>query len=196
MEVLSEHELSPDLFTYDMDLYITLGPGLHFIEFFHVNDSILQDQNWGNDLQALEYSIDITKVTTELGEEPWFAPSDEAKCWGSTVRWILGLGMMLPAIYLVYAMRKTRRDAARIGAMKQRLAMLTNLLDEGAESPEQTRKSLVRSLEAVAILPWESAIASWGEPQRSYTTDGTSIAVWNLDSRLAKSLAIGHSLLV
>ena len=188
MEVLSEHELSPDLFTYDMDLYITLGPGLHFIEFFHVNDSILQDQNWGNDLQALEYSIDITKVTTEIGEEPWFAPSDEAKFWGTTVRWILGLGMMLPAIYLVYAMRKTRRDAARIGAMKQRLAMLTNLLDEGAESPEQTRKSLVRSLEAVATLPWESAIASWGEPQRSYTTDGTSIAVWNLDSRLAKSL--------
>ena len=34
MEVLSEHELSPDLFTYDMDLYVTLGPGLHFIEFY------------------------------------------------------------------------------------------------------------------------------------------------------------------
>ncbi|MED5497586.1 MAG: hypothetical protein VX872_08510, partial [Candidatus Thermoplasmatota archaeon] len=185
MEVLSEHELSPDLFTYDMDLYITLGPGLHFIEFHHVNDSILQDQNWGNNLQALEYSIEITKVTTEIGEEPWFAPSDEAKFWGTTVRWILGLGMMLPAIYLVYAMRKTRRNAARIGAMKQRLAMLTSLLDEGTESPEQTRKSLVRSLEAVATLPWESAIDSWGEPQRSYTTDGTSIAVWNLDSRLA-----------
>ena len=45
--------------------------------------------------------------------------------------------MMLPAIYLVYAMRKTRRNAARIGAMKQRLAMLTNLLDEGTESPEK-----------------------------------------------------------
>ena len=187
MEVLSEHELSPDLFTYDMDLYITLGPGLHFIEFYHVNDSILQDQNWGNDLQPLEYNIDITKVTTEIGEEPWFAPSDEAKFWGTTVRWILGLGMMLPAVYLLYAMQKTRRNAARIGAMKQRLAMLTNLLDEGTKSPEQTRKSLVRSLEAVATLPWESAIASWGEPQRSYTTDGTSIAVWNLDSRLAKS---------
>jgi len=188
MEVLSEHQLSPDLFTNDMDLYVTLGPGFHFIEFYHVNDSVLQNQNWGNDLQALEYSIDITKVTTEIGEEPWFAPSDEAKFWGTTVRWILGLGMMLPAIYLVYAMRKTQRNAARIGAMKQRLAMLTNLLDEGAESPERTRKSLVRSLEAVATLPWDSAIASWGEPQRSYTTDGTSIAVWNLDPRLAKSL--------
>ena len=188
MEVLSEHELSPDLFTYDMDLYVTLGPGLHFIAFYHANDSILQNQNWGNDLQALEYNIDITKRTTEIGEEPWFAPSDEAKFWGTTVRWILGLGMVLPAIYLVYAIRKTRRNAARIGAMKQRLAMLTNLLDEGTESPEQTRRSLVRSLEAVATLPWESAIDSWGEPQRSYTTDGTSIAVWNLDSRLAKSL--------
>ena len=53
---------------------------------------------------------------------------------------------------------------------------------------EQTRKSLVRSLEAVATLPWQSAIASWGNPEQSYTTDGTSIAVWNLDARLAKSL--------
>ena len=188
MDVLSEHQLTPDLFTNGMDLYITLGPGLHILEFYHANDSILQNQNWGNDLQALEYELQITKVTTELGEEPWFAPSDEAKFWGSTVRWILGLGMMLPAIYLVYTMRKTQRNAARIGAMKERLNLLTNLLDEGTKSPEQTRKSLVRSLEAVATLPWESAIASWGEPQRSYTTDGTSIAVWNLDPRLAKSL--------
>ena len=46
----------------------------------------------------------------------------------------------------------------------------------------------MRSLEAVATLPWQSAIASWGNPEQSYTTDGTSIAVWNLDARLAKSL--------
>jgi hypothetical protein len=188
MEVLQEYTLSPDMFTNDMDLYITVGPGLHMIEFHHANVSVLENQEWGNNLAALNYEITITKVTTEIGEEPWFAPSDEAKFWGSTVRWILGLGMMLPALFLVYSMRKTRRDAARIGAIKQRLALLTNLLDEGKESPEQTRKSLVRSLEAVATLPWESAIASWGEPERSYTTDGTSIAVWNLDSRLAKSL--------
>ena len=61
MEVLSEHELSPDLFTYDMDLYVTLGPGLHFIEFYHVNDSILQDQNWGNDLQARNTALTSRK---------------------------------------------------------------------------------------------------------------------------------------
>ena len=188
MGVLSEHTLSPDTIYFDMDLYITLGPGLHLIEFYHVNDSILQNQTWGNELRALTYNIQITKVTTEIGEEPWFAPSDEAKFWGTTVRWILGIGMILPALYLAHTMRKTRREAARIGAMKQRLTLLTNLLDEGTKSPEQTRKSLVRSLEAVATLPWESAIASWGEPQRSYTTDGTSIAVWNLDPRLAKSL--------
>lgn len=188
MEVLQEYELTPDLFTNDMDLYISVGPGLHLIEFYHANESVLEDQNWSNNLPALEYDMSITKVTTEIGEEPWFAPSDEAKFWGSAVRWILGIGMMLPAIYLVYSMRKTRRDAARIGAMKQRLAMLTSILNEGSESPEKTRKSLVRSLEAVATLPWDSAIASWGEPERSYSTDGTSIAVWNLDPRLAKSL--------
>ena len=188
MEVLQEYTLTPDMFTYDMDLYITVGPGMHLIKLYHANGSVLENQTWGNDLDAPGYEITITKVTTEIGEEPWFAPSDEAKFWGSTVRWILGLSMMLPALYLFYSMRKTRRDAARIGAIKERLELLSNLLDEGKESPEKTRKSLVRSLQTVATLPWESAIASWGKPEQSYTTDGTSIAVWNLDSRLAKSL--------
>ena len=140
MEVLQEYLLTPDLFTNDMDLYISVGPGLHLIEFYHANESVLENQNWSNDLPALEYDMSITKVTTEIGEEPWFAPSDEAKFWGSAVRWILGIGMMLPAIYLVYSMRKTRRDATRIGAMKQRLAMLTSILNEGSESPEKDKK--------------------------------------------------------
>ena len=187
METLQEYTLTPDLFTNSMDLYITVGPGNHLIKLYHTNDSVLENQTWGNDLDPLEYEITITKVTTEIGEEPWFAPSDEAKFWGSTVRWILGVGMMLPALYLFYSIRKTKGQAARIGAIKRRLELLSNLLDEGKETPEQTRKSLVRSLEAVATLPWQSAIASWGEPQHSYTTDGTSIAVWNLDPRLAKS---------
>ncbi len=187
MESLQEYTLTPDLFTNSMDLYITVGPGNHLIKLYHTNDSVLENQTWGNDLDPLEYEITITKVTTEIGEEPWFAPSDEAKFWGSTVRWILGVGMMLPALYLFYSIRKTKRQATRIGAIKRRLELLSNLLDEGKETPEQTRKSLVRSLEAVATLPWQSAIASWGEPQHSYTTDGTSIAVWNLDPRLAKS---------
>ena len=188
MEILQKHTLTPDMFTYDMEVYITVGPGMHLIVFEHRNESILSNQTWGNDLDKLEYEITITKVTTEIGEEPWFAPSDEAKFWGSTVRWILGIGMILPAVYLLYSMRRTRRYGEKIGAIKQRLELLTQLLDEGKESPQQTRKSLVRSLEAVATLPWSSAISSWGEPDQSYTTDGTSIAVWNLDSRLAKSL--------
>ena len=187
MELLQEYTLTPDLFTNSIDLYITVGPGNHLIKLYHTNDSVLENQTWGNDLDPLEYEITITKVTTEIGEEPWFAPSDEAQFWGSTVRWILGVGMILPALYLTYSIRRTKRHAVRIGAIKRRLELLSNLLDEGKETPEQTRKSLVRSLEAVATLPWQSAIASWGEPQHSYTTDGTSIAVWNLDIRLAKS---------
>ena len=187
MEELQQYTLSPDMFTYDMDLYITVGPGMHLIKLYHADSSILNNQTWSNNLDSLEYDITITKVTTEIGEEPWFAPSEEAKFWGSTVRWILGLGMMLPALYLVVSMRNTRRAAARIGAMKERLEILSQLLDEGKKTPEQTRKSLVQSLQAVATLPWESAIASWGEPKQSYTTDGTSIAVWTLDPRLAKS---------
>ena len=187
MEILQERPLSPDI-EGDMDIYITVGPGLHILELHHADESVLNNQTWSNDLSELEYEITITKVTTEIGEEPWFAPSDEAKFWGSTVRWILGIGMIIPALFLVYTMRKTKREGERLGAMKQRLKILTNLLDEGKESPKQTRRSLVRSLQAVATLPWQSAIASWGDPEHAYTTDGTSLAVWNLDPRLAKSL--------
>ena len=187
MEILQERPLSPDI-EGDMDIYITVGPGLHVLELHHADERVLENQTWSNDLPELEYEITITKVTTEIGEEPWFAPSDEAKFWGSTVRWILGIGMIIPALFLVYTMRKTKREGERLGAMKQRLKILTNLLDEGKESPKQTRKSLVRSLQAVATLPWQSAIASWGDPEHAYTTDGTSLAVWNLDPRLAKSL--------
>jgi hypothetical protein len=188
MERLQEYPLTPDLFTNDMDLYISVGPGMHLIELYHANESVLSNQTWGNDLPALEYEITITKVTTEIGEEPWFAPSDEAKFWGSAVRWILGLGMMVPAVYLFYSIRRTKRIAEEVGALRERLDLLTKLLDEGKETPQQSRKSLVRSLEAVATLPWDSAITSWGEPRQIYTTDGTSVAVWNLDPRLAKSL--------
>ena len=188
LEVLQEFVLTPDLFDSKMDLYITVGPGYHLLELYHANDSILDNQTWSNDLASLDYEIRMTKVTTEIGEEPWFPPSEEAKFWGSAIRWVLGFGMMIPALYLVLSIRKTRLHAERLGAMKQRLRVLTNLLDEGKESPEKTRKTLVRSLQAVATLPWQSAISSWGEPEQSYTTDGTSIAVWNLDPRLAKSM--------
>ena len=186
MEVLQALPLNPDM-NNEMDIYITVGPGLHILEFYHAEEGVLDNQSWSNDLTTLDYEITITKVTTEIGEEPWFAPSEEAKFWGSAVRWMLGIGMIIPALFLVYTMQKTKREGKRLGAIKERLRILTNLLDEGKESPEQTRKSLVRSLQAVATLPWQSAIASWGEPAYAYTTEGTSLAVWNLDPRLAKT---------
>ena len=186
MEVLQALPLSPDV-NNEMNIYITVGPGLHILEFHHAEEGVLDNQSWSNNLVALDYEITITKVTTEIGEEPWFAPSEEAKFWGSAVRWMLGIGMIIPALFLVYTMQKTKREGRRLGAIKERLRILTNLLDEGKESPEQTRKSLVRSLQAVATLPWQSAIASWGKPEYAYTTDGTSLAVWNLDPRLAKT---------
>jgi hypothetical protein len=135
----------------------------------------------------LTYTITTTKVTTEEGEEPWFPPSDEAKLWGSAIRWILGITMILPAAYLFYKIRSTRSEGRRLGAVRERLKILSELLDSGIETPKQTRKTLVKSLEAVATLPWQSACESWGVPDRTYSTQGTSLAIWKLDQRLAKN---------
>ena len=186
LETESEYTISFDPFSNEGELYFNVGPGIHLIEFSHQNKDILSNETWSNDLQSISYTITTTKVTTEEGEEPWFPPSEEAKLWGSAVRWILGMTMILPASYLFYKIRSTRSQGRRLGAVRERLKILSALLDSGAESPKQTRKTLVKSLEAVATLPWQSACESWGTPDRTYSTDGTSLAIWKLDQRLSK----------
>ena len=79
----------------------------------------------------MTYTITTTKVTTEEGEEPWFPPSEEAKLWGSALRWILGITMILPATYLLYKIRSTRSQGRRLGAVRERLKILSALLDSG-----------------------------------------------------------------
>lgn len=186
-ETKSEYLIEFDPLSNEGDVYLSVGPGMHLIEFAHQNENILTNQTWSNDLQSLTYTITTTKVTTEEGEEPWFPPSDEAKLWGSAIRWILGITMILPAAYLFYKIRSTRSEGRRLGAVRERLKILSELLDSGIETPKQTRKTLVKSLEAVATLPWQSACESWGVPDRTYSTQGTSLAIWKLDQRLAKN---------
>ena len=33
-----------------MDIYITVGPGLHILEFYHAEEGVLDNQSWSNDL--------------------------------------------------------------------------------------------------------------------------------------------------
>ena len=185
-ETESEYTMAFDIVSNYGEVYLNVGPGLHLIEFTHKNENILENQTWSNELQSVSYTISTTKVTTEEGEEPWFPPSDEAKLWGSTIRWILGISMVLPAAYMFYKIKSTRSKGRRLGAVRERLKILSALLDSGSETPKQTRKTLVKSLEAVATLPWQSACESWGIPDRTYSTDGTSLAIWKLDQRLSK----------
>jgi hypothetical protein len=94
--------------------------------------------------------------------------------------------MILPAAFLFYKIKSTRAEGRRLGAVHERLKILTAILDSGSETPKRTRKTLVKSLEAVATLPWQSACESWGIPDRTYSTQGTSLAIWKLDQRLSK----------
>lgn len=182
----SEYNIEFDSLSNEGDIYLSVGPGMHLIVLTHKDESILTNQTWSNDLQSVSYTITTTKVTTEEGEEPWFPPSDEAKLWGTTIRWILGITMILPGLFLLYKIRSTRNEGRRLGAVRERLKILSKLLDSGVETPKQTRKTLVKSLEAVATLPWQAACESWGIPDRTYSTQGTSLAIWKLDQRLSK----------
>lgn len=185
-ETEAEYTIEFDPLSNEGEIYLNVGPGKHLIEFTHKDENILANQTWSNELQSVSYTITTTKVTTEEGEEPWFPPSEEAELWGVVVRWILGFAMILPALFMFYKIKSTRSKGRRLGAVRERLKILTALLDSGSESPKQTRKTLVKSLEAVSTLPWQSACESWGTPDRTYSTEGTSLAIWKLDQRLSK----------
>ena len=109
-------------------------------------------------------------------------PNQEAVTWGERVRWILGIGMLLPALLLAWNLRMQRNQAAEILENKERIKWIQNRIREvGAK---QASKDLEKSLSGLALLEWEDAIQSWGPPMLRHMTEGIDIAAWSLDEEL------------
>ena len=137
-----------------------LGLGTHFLRIQLPNGSESLPQEWGGNASVYEYTLDIYYELVDEGEEPWFPPNQEAVTWGERVRWILGIGMLLPALLLAWNLRMQRNQAAEILENKERIKWIQNRIREvGAK---QASKDLEKSLSGLALLEWEDAIQSWG----------------------------------
>ena len=159
-----------------------LGLGTHFLRIQLPNGSDSLPQEWGGNASVYAYTLDIHYELVDEGEEPWFPPNQEAVTWGERVRWILGIGMLLPAILLAWNLRIQRNQAAEILENKKRIKWVKQRIQEvGAK---QASKDLEKSLSGLALLEWEDAILSWGEPMLRHMTEGIDIAAWALDEQL------------
>ena len=143
-------------------------------------EGVLDNQSWSNDL-TLDYEITITKAITEIGEEPWFAPS---KKWNFGVQQYDDTGNWhdYPCPFPVYTMQnKARRCARNEGAV--------TYLDQ----PSRWRKGIAWTDEKITCLIAPGcrnitlAICDCivGRTSHAYTTEGTLLG--NLDPRLAKT---------
>ena len=170
-----------------LKLSLKVGRGTHYLQIRHTNASNVTQENWGNDTASMEYIITPSYLLVDEGEEPWFPPSDDAVFWGGVVRWALGAAFLIPVIYLIVQLRRSREYGREIFSKKERLEWYRKCLDTGEADVSSSQKDLVRALHAVAQLTWEDGLEAWGKPALKHRTEGLDLAVWRIDHRMAKT---------
>ncbi len=168
----------------DLQVAMEVPRGTHFFRISLVNANSVN--SWGEYTEPHNYQIITTYELVDEGEEPWFPPDENAKKWGSFARWFMGLVLLIPAAYLLLSYRGKQHLAKELHNKEQRLDWLKSQLDKGI-SPRKNQKSLAKSLDIIAILDWDDACQTWGEPDLMYRTEGVAISVWKLDPRIVKN---------
>lgn len=162
-----------------------LGLGTHFLRVEHVDGADAVTGKWGEEGAEIRYSMRLNYQLIDEGEEPWFAPNESAQIWGERVRWMLGISFLLPALFLLFHIRRDKRFAAQLKAMKDRREWLIQCIAK-ADSNRQSSRNLTRALRTVASMEWEESIESWGEPCLRHHTLGIDLAIWRLEDEKAE----------
>ena len=184
-EVLDTSVSSSSLESLKVSLKV--GRGTHYLQIRHANATDVTNHNWGDDAESLMYTISPSYLLVDEGDEPWFPPSEDAVFWGGVARWVLGTSFLIPVLYLVIYLQRSRAYANEIFSKKARLDWYRRRLDSGEVNITTSQKDLVRALHAVAQLPWDDGVETWGQPVLSHRTESLDLAVWRVDQRMAKT---------
>jgi hypothetical protein len=183
---LDEDELKDEILNGQGDsVSAQFGQGSHLIRISLFDADAVLNTTWGDDLPVLNYTLEMAHGVVDEGDEPWFEPDDASQIWGERLRWILGFSFLIPVLYLAQMQRRRTRLAKTMMAQRERLRRIVQRLDEG-RPVEQERRDLHLALDAVAILDFEDACLSWGNPDLRHRTNELALAAWRLDARLAR----------
>ena len=164
-----------------------VGRGTHYLQIRAINSSDVTQHDWGSDVPSIDYTLTPSYSLIDEGEEPWFPPSEDAVFWGGVARWVLGTAFLIPVVYLLIHLQRSRTYGREIFSKKERLEWYRTRLDSGESNVIASQKDLVRALHAVAQLEWEDGLDTWGQPSLHHRTEGLDLAVWRIDKRMAKT---------
>ena len=165
---------------------LELPPGTHFVRVSHVDVANATNHTWGSQVAPVNYMISTASEMIEEGYAPYFPPDDETVKWGEVARWFMGLLFLAPCVYFAVIFSSNRKRAMEMSLKTEQLAWFKQQMDSGDAQPNTLRKSLDKSLQAIAQLDWATACTTWGSPDGQHRTEGVAMAAWILDPRLAK----------
>jgi hypothetical protein len=131
--------------------------------------------------------ISTASEMIEEGYAPYFPPDDDTVKWGEVARWFMGLLFLAPCLYFAVIFSSNRKRGMEMSLKTEQLAWFKHQMDSGGAQPNTLRKSLDKSLQAIAQLDWSTACTTWGSPDGQHRTEGVAMAAWILDPRLAKT---------
>ena len=105
----------------------------------------------------------------------------------------MGILFLLPVVYLIVHVQRSKSYAASVAEKKQRLAWYTSRLDSGESNVKQARTDMAKALHAVAQLEWQDGLEAWGPQRLEHRTEDVALAVWRVDERLATTEGLGLS---
>ena len=166
---------------------LELPPGTHFVRVSHVDVANATNHTWGSQVAPVNYMISTASEMIEEGYAPYFPPDDDTVKWGEVARWFMGLLFLAPCLYFAVIFSSNRKRAMEMSHKTEQLAWFKHQMDSGGAQPDTLRKSLDKSLQAIAQLDWSTACTTWGSPDGQHRTEGVAMAAWILDPRLAKT---------
>ena len=166
---------------------LELPPGTHFVRVSHNDVSNVTNHSWGSQVNSIPYMITTASQVIDEGYEPYFPPDESTVKWGEVARWFMGLLFLAPCIYFAVYFSSQRKRALEMSTKTEQLAWFKQQMDTGEVEPNTLRKTLDKSLQAIAQLDWATACTTWGPTDGEHRTDGIAMAAWVLDKRLAKN---------
>jgi len=170
-----------------IQLAIEVSQGTHFFRVSLLDAVNYTQHEWGEDVPSIAYFLSSSYSLIDEGDEPYFPPDENAEKWGVRARFFLGALFLVPVAYIGVLQYRTKKTAENLFKKSEQLAWFKQQMDSGERTPQQSRKSLTKALQAISLLNWEEANKAWGKTDLEYRTENIALAVWKLDRRMAKT---------
>ena len=169
--------------TYEK-LQTELYPGTHYIKLINIRMGQSQDWSYGDLNKSItSYEIQVKSIINQTNDNQTFEVSEELLFWDNILVWAMGIGFILPMIWVLFNLRKDRLRMDLLLHDKKRLARLRHL--SSISEIDEVKSDLSLFIKSITNVNWEILLETWGNPDLSHITESMSVNSWKLDPALS-----------